>query len=79
MEQDQDADRLASLFSHSIPPLEGFKTLHQEIKASVESLQGEEMVISEESDMDIIGSLPHTIRRDRLRRSEDSWYSFEMD
>ncbi|MCJ1419259.1 hypothetical protein MMC32_005613 [Xylographa parallela] len=79
VQQDQDADRLASLFSHSIPPLKGFKTLHQEIKASVESLQGEEMVISEESDMDIIGSLPHTIRRDRLRRSEDSWYSFEMD
>ncbi|MCJ1321903.1 hypothetical protein MMC15_007248 [Xylographa vitiligo] len=78
VEQDKDADRFASLFSHSISPFEGFQTLHQEIKTSVESLQGEEMVSSEESDIDIIGSLPHAIGHNCLRSSEESWYSFEM-
>ena len=78
MEQDKDADRFASLFSHSISPFEGFQTLHQEIKTSVESLQGEEMVSSEQSDIDIIGSLPHAIGHNCLRSSEESWYSFEM-
>ncbi|MCJ1383404.1 hypothetical protein MMC17_006518 [Xylographa soralifera] len=79
VEQGQDAEQFASLFSHSITPFKGFQTLHQEIETSVESLQSEKMVSCEESNRDIIVSLPHAIRNDRLRISEDSWYSFEMD
>ncbi|MCJ1281299.1 hypothetical protein MMC26_000617 [Xylographa opegraphella] len=79
VEQDDDADRFATLFPHSISSFEGFQTLRQEIEAAMESLQGEEMVSSEESDMGIVGSVLHTMRHGQLRSSEDSWYSFEMD
>ncbi|MCJ1390501.1 hypothetical protein MMC18_003361 [Xylographa bjoerkii] len=78
VQQDQDADDFATLFSRSNSPFKGFQTLHQEIKTAMESLQGEEMVSTDEPNSYIVGSLPRAMRHDRLRSSEDSWYSFGM-